>query len=214
MSKPWRKPKEAVRAEKAETQILFQADVNAHIKNKQCDINARAIVFCYEADALVEGCMNQAHDGAAKHLLDCAHVAVERFRQAATNGESADIIEVARSAAAASLRNAGLGEAMQTALRKQPPNKWPVMHEIIPHLWCGGWAAINDDCRALRERGVKRIVSVVSADKRKLPKEVAEQHLHVHAHDDGNAKLLPHFPKIVQFVESALADGTPVLSML
>ncbi len=71
-----------------------------------------------------------------------------------------------------------MSSAIKAALRTSPPGKWPVMHEIISNLWCGGWVALNDDCRVLRDKGIKRVISVVSADKRILPPDIAEEHLH------------------------------------
>jgi predicted protein tyrosine phosphatase len=63
--------------------------------------------------------------------------------------------------------------------------------------------ALNDHCRALHERGITRVVSVVSAEKRTLPKAIVSHHLHIQAHDSLNACLLTHFPRICAFVEDA-----------
>ena len=52
-------------------------------------------------------------------------------------------------------------------------------------LWVGGWAALNDDCSALRQK-VTHVVSVLSADKRQLPAFV-EGHLYVRVDDTPEA---------------------------
>ncbi|CAM9104317.1 unnamed protein product, partial [Ectocarpus fasciculatus] len=63
---------------------------------------------------------------------------------------------------------------------------------------------LNDNCRALVERNITCVVSVVSADKRALPKSIISEHLHIHAHDDSKANLLQQFPRIVEFVDQNL----------
>lgn len=54
------------------------------------------------------------------------------------------------------------------------------------------------------------MVSVVSADKRQLPKSIVSHHLHVQAHDSLDARLLTHFPRICQFVDAARSENSSV----
>ena len=54
------------------------------------------------------------------------------------------------------------------------------------------------------------MVSVVSAEKRRLPPHIVQEHLHIQAHDSLDAQLLHHFPRICAFVEAAREENAPV----
>ena len=81
---------------------------------------------------------------------------------------------------------------------------------LLSGLWCGGWTALNDNCRVLSERNISRVVSVISTDKRELPKSISH-HLHIQVHDTLDASLLPHFPRICLFIEMAREANASVL---
>ena len=201
-NRPWRACASDIQKEKIASETILSS--TASIRPGR--LHARAIVFCCEADNLLD---SYAPDN--EEIIE-ARNAVESFRQAATNGhsDSQEFVEAARANAAAALKKAGLEAAMRKALSVTTPEKWPVMHEIIRDVWCGGWGALNDNCRALKERGITRVVSVVSAEQRVLPKTIVTDHLYVHAHDNGTANLIRHFPKIVEFVDKCLKDKAKV----
>lgn len=201
--RPWRLSKEQVIKERKQTAMVLSRNNSESSFN----VNGKAIIFCYEAEALLDS-LPLPKKETSEYLV--ARSSVERFRQVATNDAGKEDIERARVDAVTSLKNLGLEKEMREALRVCPPGKWPVMHEIIKGVWCGGWAALQNECRALQEHNISSVVSVVSADKRHLPSSIVKEHLYVHAHDDGNANLLEHFPRIVSFVGESLRKGCNV----
>ena len=87
-------------------------------------------------------------------------------------------------------------------------SKLQLLHEAMPRLWVGGWAALNDECAALRQRKVTHVVSVLSADQRKLPPFI-RGHLYVRVDDTEEAAdtLAARFEEIVAFIEKARGGG-------
>eukprot|EP00913_Durusdinium_trenchii_P031546 g29538.t1 len=79
--------------------------------------------------------------------------------------------------------------------------------EVLPSLLLGGWAALNQDCGELRRRNVTHVVSIVSAEQRRLP-EFIRGHLHIHSFDSEDAalKLAERFPEICRFIDAAVND--------
>merc|ERR1711879_220632 len=81
----------------------------------------------------------------------------------------------------------------------------------MPRLWVGGWQALGDKCEALRSHGVTHVVSVISADQRKLPPFIRG---HYYARIDDKAStatdLAAHFEPIAPFIEAARAEGGTV----
>ena len=148
--KPWRKSKEEVTAQLQNTVAILKT-------SSQNKLNSRAIIFCYEANSLLDNIDSETWTNAH----EAARCAVQRFQQTATNFEPNDIIETARASAAAALREVGLEASMRAVLYKSPPDKWPTINEIVHGIWCGGWAALNFDCRLLREKGITRVISVI-----------------------------------------------------
>ena len=129
----------------------------------------------------------------------------------ATNARPEAEINEARRVFDAAIVKAGLTDEL--AKRQLKPSsaatvKLQLLHEVMPRLWVGGWAALNDDCSALRQRKVTHVVSVLSADKRQLPAFV-EGHLYVRVDDTPEAAdtLAASFPEIVAFVEAAREAG-------
>ena len=90
-------------------------------------------------------------------------------------------------------------------------HKLQLLHEIMPRLWCGGWAALNNDCQELRSRGVTHVVSVVSADQRRLPPFV-KGHYYARVDDRAEAakEIATHFAPIADFIEAARSAGGTV----
>jgi hypothetical protein len=188
--KPWRISKKQVMSQKKDAVAVL---------NSSNTVNSSAIVFCYEAGELLDKVPE------ASELYIAARNSVDHYRQVATNDSDPADIQCAHAEALLALEIVGLKEQLHCALTMSHPGKWPKMHEIIKGLWCGGLVALNDDCRELREKNVSCVVSVVSAEKRKLPIDLVKEHLHIQVYDSDDAQLLDHFPAIATFIEGALA---------
>lgn len=87
-----------------------------------------------------------------------------------------------------------------------------VMHRVAPRLWVGGWAALLNECAALRARRVSAVVSVVSSpDKRALPPFItAHYHATVDDREGAAAELAAHFAPVCAFVHAARERGEGV----
>ena len=72
-------------------------------------------------------------------------------------------------------------------LRRSRPAKFALLHQVLEYLYVGGWAALNDDCRVLREQKISRVCSVVTADTPRTLPAFVTHHLHVVCRDDENA---------------------------
>ena len=146
-AKPWRLSRAAIAEEQTSTHSLL------HTPNSSPPVHTAAVVFCYEADLLL--------DQLSLPLLpeqEMAREAIDAFRMLATNGgrllprpqapedSNQEVIhvpargfkeelEAARKLDAQSLKEIGLESAMREALKRTPPGKWPVMHEIVRGIW-------------------------------------------------------------------------------
>ena len=92
---------------------------------------------------------------------------------------------------------------MRRRLRRSRPAKFALVHQVLEYLYVGGWAALNDDCRVLREQKISRVCSVVTADTPRTLPAFVTHHLHVVCRDDENAPLGTAFPQIVAFLDEA-----------
>eukprot|EP00927_Polykrikos_kofoidii_P025718 TRINITY_DN23057_c0_g1_i1.p1 TRINITY_DN23057_c0_g1~~TRINITY_DN23057_c0_g1_i1.p1 ORF type:complete len:383 (-),score=49.35 TRINITY_DN23057_c0_g1_i1:295-1443(-) len=131
--------------------------------------------------------------------------------QAATNARPQAEVRAARITVDETVEKAGLTLALAQRLARPSRSvarKLELLHEVLPRLWVGGWAALNNGCKALHERGVTDVVSVMSSDQRKLPGFI-KGHLHVHSDDNEGAadKLAAQFENIAQFIDAALSVG-------
>jgi hypothetical protein len=118
--RPWRKARDIMRKEQELTKNVLTE--NSKLKS---NLNTKAIVFCYEADRLLDTIPITEYHSVAQE-------AVQRFREAVTNDRSDDkaYVEVARVRAVTALKALGLEGPMRAALAVQTPGKWPVMHEV------------------------------------------------------------------------------------
>ena len=51
----------------------------------------------------------------------------------------------ARDAVETSLADAGLMMEISGRLKRKKPDRYSLVHQILPGLWCGGWSALNND---------------------------------------------------------------------
>ena len=106
-----------------------------------------ALLFMFIAEELLgEHCAGEGgRDGAA---LAEARACVTKLRQVLTNGTDVDVpppaaeTRGALEAAKEALREAGLTDAINARLRRKKPQRFALVHQILPGLWCGGWAAL------------------------------------------------------------------------
>jgi hypothetical protein len=151
---------------------------------------------------------------AAAGAVSLLQKATTALLQAATNGRSAEDVGAAIEAVRAAAASAELEPRALLRDRSSagPSTKLQLLHLVAPRLWVGGWAALNDGCSALRARRVSHVVSVVSADKRRLPPFVRAHH-YVRADDreGAAAELAAAFAGIAAFIHAARTEGGTVL---
>ena len=199
--RPWRKPAAAVKAEREASAKILGGSGGVHLDSLRLVMAAQELL---DSSAQTDEAAHPEVQAACTKLL-----------QVATNARPADEVQTAHSALDAALdaalETAGLANAVaKKALR--PGNsataKLQLLHEAMPRLWVGGWAALNNDCAALRERKVTHVVSVLSADQRRLP-DFVRRHLYVRVDDTEEAAdtLSSHFEEIVHFIEEARSAG-------
>jgi predicted protein tyrosine phosphatase len=138
--------------------------------------------------------------------LAAAQRRVDDLRMLLTNRDDAATAEAIACAVAstrAAMDTAGLRDGLARRLKREKPSKFELVNQVLPGLFVGGWAALNNDCAALRKRGVTHVLSVVSADQqRRLPKWVVGQRL-VQCSDSETADLGCHFRDICAFIDEA-----------
>ena len=189
--RPWRKPASAVAAERTATKAALGAG----------GTDLRSVARVMELQERIDG---------ASAPMAALQLAVTQLLQAATNASGADAVAAAREAAEAAAEAAGVPR--RAASERMSPahslHKLQLLHEIMPRLWCGGWAALNNDCQELRSRGVTHVVSVVSADQRRLPPFV-KGHYYARVDDRAEAakEIATHFAPIADFIEAARSSG-------
>jgi len=199
--KPWRKSAAAVAAERKQA-----AEILGEAKNVGVNLSALQEMM------LVQEVINTAQDSSG---LAKVQGAVTALLQVATNACEADELSAARTAVEQAVEEAGLS----TALARQRVSgraslatvKLQLLHEVIPRLWVGGWAALNNDCEALRQRRITHVVSVVSAEQRKLPEFIQGHHyICVDDTQEAAAVMAANFEGIVAFIEAAREAGGAV----
>lgn len=154
------------------------AGVDAYAASKENDRQRRSpqkfLNFIFVADEVLDDAPSTQHGVAdARRAVDALRMVCTNSAAAASgNGhapDERDAIDEARSKAAAALRAAGLDGDMRKRLRRDKPARHALLHHVFEGLYCGGWAALNNDCEVLRQKRVTHVVSVVSADEpRKL----------------------------------------------
>ncbi len=67
---------------------------------------------------------------------------------------------------------------------------------------------MNNECEALKSRRITHVVSVLSADQRKLPSFIAgHRYLRVDDNEDAAQLLFSNFEPLVTFIDDAFAAG-------
>jgi len=185
--RPWRKTADEVRSEvEAADRILFEGQAAA----AAAGIDAAALRFFFLALQTVE------EASAALPGRRELERSLDALRQAATSSASKEEVNSALQAASTAVTAAGL----EVSLSRAP--KQDLCHQVLPWLLIGGWAALGRDCGELRRRSVTHVVSIISADQRKLP-EFVQGHLHIFSFDSEDAaqKLGERFPDICRFID-------------
>ena len=162
---------------------------------------------------VVHEALNEQGDDAP----EAARAAATALREALTNGPAAP--GEARGAAAeeamAALRAAlarddarALARAVAARLKREPPGKYELpVHEIVPGLYIGGWAALNNDARVLAKRRVTHILSVVSQPLGHASPPFVKEHKVVLCDGREGCDLRSHFDDIAAFIARARAGG-------
>lgn len=187
-SRPWRKSQDEVRSEvEAAEKILLEGAASA----AAAGIDAKALRAFFLAQDTLEGSSIKGQQ------REEVQIALDHLRQAATNAAAPEETNGALQAALKALSSAGL--QVCTSHPRQD-----VCHQVLPALLLGGWAALGKDCGELRKRHVTHVVSIISADQRRLP-EFIRGHLHIHSFDSEDAaqKLGERFPEICRFIDAA-----------
>ena len=193
--KPWRKPAKVVKAERERTRQLLGNSGGVDLQAVKHYLAVQEVIDTSVSTPSVEGLQ-----AAATKLL-----------QVATNAEQASEVSKLRVEVDAAVEKAGLAATLKKrqqrgsgAATSAALKKLQLMHEVVPRLWVGGWAALNNECTALKERRVTHVLSVLSAEQRRLPAFVREHmHLQVDDRDEAAETLASHFEAIARFVDNA-----------
>lgn len=201
--RPWRKSAAAVKAEREASAAILGDKDGAKAGGVSLD-SVRVVMAAQEL-------LDAAPASADPKDLEAVQAAATTLLQVATNARPTEEIAAARATLDAAAEQAGMTAALAKRSAK-PANsatsKLQLLHEVMPRLWVGGWAALADDCRVLQQKKVTHVVSVISADQRKLPPFV-QGHLYVRVDDTEDAAdtLAAHFEEIAAFVEGARQGG-------
>lgn len=163
-SRPWRKSQDEVRSEvEAAEKILLEGAASA----AAAGIDAKALRAFFLAQDTLEGSSIKGQQ------REEVQIALDHLRQAATNAAAPEETNGALQAALKALSSAGL--QVCTSHPRQD-----VCHQVLPALLLGGWAALGKDCGELRKRHVTHVVSIISADQRRLPENEPRGVVYVH----------------------------------
>lgn len=203
--RPWRKPAAAVAAERrAAADVLGcpGADGGVHFGGLEVALRAQEFLDRHLERA-------QAREGD----LAVQQEATTRLLQAATNGRGEGEVQAALATVHAAFERMSTPRDALVRDRASagPSAKLQLMHLVAPRLWVGGWAALNDDCSALRHRKVTHVVSVVSAEQRRLPSFIVGHHyLRVDDREAAAQDMADGFGGIVRFIDRARREGGTV----
>ena len=148
--KPWRKSREEVLNEQAETSSILESTRSGGASCSSSPVHCAAIVFCYEADFLIDQleCPLSPAEQSAREAVDNFRI-VATNRSDDSNEDLSAELEAARKLAAQRLKDIGLESAMRNSLKKAPAGKWPVMHEIVRGMNCLFLSKYVCQCRLL-----------------------------------------------------------------
>ena len=195
--RPWRKPASAVKAER---------EASAKILGGKGGVFLDSVRFCMAVQEVLDARPSEGGGGATELQEKCTYLL-----QCATNNRSEEEVTGAEAALKAGLELSGLTKDVEKKLLKPGGSataKLQLLHEVMPRLWVGGWAALNDDCAALKQKKVTHVVSVLSADQRRLP-DFIKGHLYIRVDDTEEAAdaLASRFEDICKFIEEARSGG-------
>jgi predicted protein tyrosine phosphatase len=105
------------------------------------------------------------------------------------------------------LRECGLGKEFGAKLKLDEPSKYDLVHKILPGLFCGGWAALNNNCFVLQQKGVTHVLSVHSADTQRNFPSFIEGSMLVTVNDEDDADIGQHFEAMCDFIDTARKQG-------
>jgi predicted protein tyrosine phosphatase len=207
--RPWRKSAAAVKAEREESAKILGGG-----NEKAGGVSMEAVRIVMAAQELLDSAPSSEGSSSAtpsQGALDAMQAAVTKLQQVATNARPPEEVAAARAALDEAAEQAGLTATLAKRSAKPATSattKLQLLHEVMPRLWVGGWAALSDDCRVLQQKKVTHVVSVISADQRKLPPFI-RGHLYVRVDDteEAAARLAAHFDEISEFIEQARSGG-------
>lgn len=205
--RPWRKPAAAVSAEREAAKRALGGGGGG------VDVAALQYVLRMQEKLDTEPPPEQRQ----QRQREAAQLAATALLQAATNARGAEEVAAARRALEEAVEAAGLVPATapagaagaRRALTGLP--KLQLLHQALPRLWVGGWAALNNNCEALRSRRITHVVSVVSADQRRLPSFVqGHYYARVDDRDEAAREIATHFEPVARFIDAAREAGGAV----
>eukprot|EP00322_Chrysochromulina_rotalis_P024693 CAMPEP_0115846164 /NCGR_PEP_ID=MMETSP0287-20121206/9722_1 /TAXON_ID=412157 /ORGANISM="Chrysochromulina rotalis, Strain UIO044" /LENGTH=362 /DNA_ID=CAMNT_0003299951 /DNA_START=36 /DNA_END=1124 /DNA_ORIENTATION=+ len=196
--RPWRKSASAIKEERAKS---------AAILGGKGGVDQGALRLAIAAQELIDAgrCIGNEHVAAAQS-------ATTTLLQVATNDRPVKEVDAARCTLEAAFGTVGLADSLAQLAGGDPivegRNRLQLLHEVIPRLWVGGWAALNNDCEALRTRKVTHVLSVLSADQRRLPTFILGHHyVRVDDSEEAAEVLASHFEEIAEFIDKARSAG-------
>jgi len=194
--RPWRKSAAAVKEERAKS---------AAILGSAGGVDQSALRLAIAAQELID----------AGNIIDAAtaQAATTMLLQVATNARPSEEVEAARGAVDDAFGASGQAGALAQlaapdAGAGEGRNRLQLMHEVVPRLWVGGWTALNNDCQELKSRKVTHVLSVLSADQRRLPAFIQGHHyVRVDDTEEAAEVLASHFEEMTSFIEQARSAG-------
>mmetsp|Transcript_16685 Transcript_16685/g.34020 ORF Transcript_16685/g.34020 Transcript_16685/m.34020 type:complete len:280 (-) Transcript_16685:39-878(-) len=136
---------------------------------------------------------------------------VSSLRKMATNdADTLESLQDALDSVRGAMALAGFGLELREKLKREDASRFDLVTNILPGLWCGGWAALNDDAFVLKQKKITHVLSVHSSEtQRRLPAFIKGTML-VSVDDNDDADLLKHFPTVCDFISKARAEGGSV----
>jgi predicted protein tyrosine phosphatase len=219
--RPWRKPAAEVAAERRCAASILgcsSADGGVHFGGLEVALRAQEFLDRQLEQAQAGDSHVAVQHEATTSRLQAAttsrlQAATTGLLQAATNGCGEE--EVQAALAAVQTAFAELSIPLDALVRDRAPAgpsaRLQLMHLIAPRLWVGGWAALNDGCSALRHRKITHVVSILSAEQRRLPPFiVGHHHLRVDDREAAAQDMAAGFSGVVSFMDEARRAGGTV----
>mmetsp|Transcript_58580 Transcript_58580/g.132612 ORF Transcript_58580/g.132612 Transcript_58580/m.132612 type:complete len:227 (+) Transcript_58580:112-792(+) len=205
-SKPWRKKSSGTKGKLTPLQDLRRVALfEVYVAHEILETRLEALK---QPD--IRGAPTSAAAGGLLGALEEADRCVSRLRQLATNREDGCTMEVLQSVVdevRAAMETAGLGALFSKALVREEPGRFDLIAKVLPGLWIGGWAALNNDAFVLRQKKVTHVLSVHSAEQQRSLPPFIRGRMNVNVEDKDEADLLTHFPAMCEFIASGRSEG-------